>query len=70
MDKLERFGYVALGSVAILYVFAMVIGMLSAMPYGLIGIVLLLGVGSLVIKVSKERLENKEDDYYSDKVER
>ncbi len=70
MDKLERVGYLCLGLVALVYMLAMFVGMLAVFPFGLIGLVLLLGVGSLFFKVLKERAANKEDDYYAEKVDK
>ena len=70
MDTFEKVGYTCLGFIAVLYVGAMFVGMLAAFPFGVLGLIVLLGIGVLVIKVVKERLQNKEDDYYSDKVER
>ena len=43
---------------------------MAAFPYGLIGLALFAGVGLLLLKVLRERLRNKEDDYYADKVEK
>ena len=70
MDSYEKVGYTCLGVVAALYVLAMIFGMFAAFPLGLFGLLVLLGIGILFIKVLKERLRNKEDDYYADKVDR
>ena len=67
---LELVGYVLLGVVAVLWIVAMFAGMIMAFPYGLIGLVGLVGVGLLLIKVLKERMTNPEDDYYSKNVEK
>ena len=48
---------------------ALFIGLIAALPYGLIGLVAIIGLGFLFAKVIKDRLENKEDDHYSDNVE-
>ncbi len=68
--NLETLGYALLGLVAAAWLVAMLAGLVAAFPYGLIGLVLLTGVGLLLLKVVRERLRNKEDDYYADKVER
>jgi len=68
--NLETLGYVLLGLVAAVWLAAMLAGFVAAFPYGLIGFVLLAGVGLLLLKVLRERLRNKEDDYYADKVEK
>lgn len=70
MDMYEKIGYLCIGIVAVLYVVAMIAGMIAAFPFGLIGLVVFLGVGVLLVKVVKERLANREDDYYSKNVKR
>ena len=45
-------------------------GLIVAFPYGLVGLVGLLGVGVLLIKVVKDRLNSSEDNYYSKNVEK
>ncbi len=70
MDKYERVGYTILVLIAFIYVIAMVAGFFAILPYGLIGLALMVGVGILLIKVLKERLNNKEDDYYAKKVDK
>ena len=49
---------------------AMFIGMIATFPYGLLGLVFVAAVGILMIKVLKERLRNKEDDYYNREVDK
>ena len=66
---MEYIGYVLLAIVALVWIVALFIGMVAAFPYGLIGLVAILGVGFLFAKVIKDRLENKEDDHYSDNIE-
>lgn len=70
MDRYEKVGYGSLALVAILYLVAMVYGMIAAFPLGLVGFLVLIGVGALFVKVLKERVSNKEDRYYSDNVDR
>ena len=70
MDVYEKIGYVCLGFVALISVVAMLVGVIAAFPFGLILLGVIVGVGVLLIKVVKERLANKEDDYYSDNVEK
>lgn len=70
MDTFEKIGYTLLGALALLWLVAMLTGMIIAFPYGLLGLVALAGIGTLFMKVLKERLTNKEDDYYSKNVER
>lgn len=66
---MEYIGYVFLVIVALIWIIALFIGMIAAFPYGLVGLIAIIGIGFLFAKVIKERLENKEDDHYSDNVE-
>ena len=66
---MEYIGYVFLAIVALIWIIALFIGMIAAFPYGLIGLIAIIGLGFLFAKVIKDRLENKEDDHYSDNVE-
>ena len=70
MDTFEKIGYTLLGLLALLWLVAMLTGLVIAFPFGLIGLIALVGIGALFMKVCKERLTNKEDDYYSKNVER
>jgi hypothetical protein len=70
MDTFEKIGYACLAVVAACYLLAIFVGVIAAFPYGLLVLLGLLGVGVLLIKVIKERLANKEDDYYSKNVEK
>jgi len=70
MDIYEKWGYSLLAVIVIIYLAAMFIGMIATYPYGLLGLVFVAGVGILMIKVLKERMRNKEDDYYSKEVDK
>lgn len=70
MDTLEKLGYACLCVVALCYVAAMLAGMVAAFPFGLIGLIAIVGVGALLIKVIRERRANTEDDYYSKTVDK
>jgi len=70
MDTFEKIGYACLAVVAACYLLAIFAGVIAAFPYGLLVLLALLGLGALLIKVVKERLANKEDDYYSKNVEK
>ncbi len=70
MDKYEKVGFTCLGVLAVLYVLAMLAGIILAFPFGLLGLVALLGIGALVVKVLKERIGNEEDDYYAKNVDK
>ncbi len=64
-----KIGYVLLVIVAIVWIGAIIDGLVIAFPLGLIGLVGILGLGFLLIKVISDRLNNKEDDHYSDNVD-
>ena len=70
MDNYERIGYGALAVVAICYGLAMLVGMIALFPFGLLGLLVVVGLGVLGVKVIKERLANKEDDYYAKNVDK
>lgn len=67
---MEKIGYVLLGIVAACLLIAMLAGMIAAFPFGIIGLLAIIGVGFLFAKVIKDRLSNKEDDYYSKNVDK
>ena len=62
---MEYIGYILLGIVVACWLIAMLVGMIAAFPVGVIGLVAIGGFGFLFAKVVKDRLANKEDDYYS-----
>lgn len=70
MDGLEKLGYVCLGVVALCYVVAMLVGMVVAFPFGIIGLIAIVGIGALLMKVIRERRASAEDDYYSKTVDK
>ena len=70
MDIYEKTGYTLLAIVVIIYTIAMFIGMIETFPYGLPILVLVVALGILMIKVLKERIRNKEDDYYSREIDK
>ena len=65
---MEKTGYVLLGIVAVIYLIIVFVGLIVAIPWGLIGFIALLGIGLLFIKVISDRIANKEDDYYDKNV--
>lgn len=70
MDTYEKVGFSCIALLVIIYCAAIVAGMIIAFPFGLLGLIAIIGVGSLVIKVLKERVNNEEDDYYAKNVEK
>ena len=67
---MEKIGYIILLFLALCWLVAILIGFIAAFPVGIFGLLALIGVGLLFIKVLKERLASKEDDYYSKTVEK
>ncbi len=67
---MEKIGYILLGIVAVAWLVGMLVGMISAFPFGLIGMAGILGMGFLFAKVVQDRLANDEDDYYSKNVDK
>jgi hypothetical protein len=67
---LEKVGYVCLALVAVAWLTALFVGLVAAFPFGLIGLVALVGIGALLAKVVRERRASVEDDYYTKNVER
>ena len=70
MDRYEKIGYSCLAILALIYVVVMLFGAIAAFPFGVLILIGMLGVGALLVKVIKERLASKEDDYYSKNVEK
>ncbi len=66
---MEKIGYVLLALVAAIWFVAIVAGMIAAFPFGLIGLIAIAGIGLLLIRVFRDRLASKEDDYYSKNVQ-
>ncbi len=70
MDKLEKISYALLAFVFTIYIFALVVGSIVLFPVGIVGLVVLTALGLLLTKVTRERLQNKEDDHYARNVEK
>ena len=69
MDGLEKVAYALLGFVSLLYLAVMVAGLVAAFPWGIVGLIAIVGIGLLLIKVIRERMRNSEDNYYSKNVD-
>lgn len=67
---MENIGYVLLAIVALCWLGAILVGMIAAWPFGIIGLIGITGIGFLLVKVIKDRLDNKEDDHYSKNVDK
>ena len=66
---MEKLGYFLLAIVALVWITVVIAGLVMAFPWGLIGLIGILGLGILLIKVLADRLSNKEDDHYSNNVD-
>ena len=67
---MESIGYVLLSIVALCWIGAMFYGVVKAFPFGIIVLIGIVGLAFLFGKVVKDRLENKEDDHYSENVDK
>ena len=67
---MEKFAAVLFAFLAIIYLVFIVIGMVSIWPFGIIGMVVLVGFVIIFGWIVKDRLNNKEDDYYSKNVDK
>jgi len=67
---MEKIGYILLAIVAVCWLVAMLVGMIAAFPYGIIGLIAIVGVGFLFAKVLKDRLSSKEDAHYTKNVDK
>lgn len=67
---MENTGYILLTFVAIIWIIAIIVGVIAAFPFGLVGLIAIVGLGFLFAKVVKDRLANKEDDYYSKNIDK
>ncbi|MCP4327512.1 MAG: hypothetical protein GY791_03640 [Alphaproteobacteria bacterium] len=66
----ERIAYAILIGLAVIWLVAIIAGSIAAWPYGVLGLLALLAVGLLFVKVVRERLASREDDYYSKNVDK
>lgn len=67
---MEKIGYMLLAIVGLIWITVILTGLVMAWPYGLIGLIGILGLGFLLIKVISDRINNKEDDHYSKNVDK
>ncbi len=69
MDALEIVGYASLGVLVLLLVATFFAGLSLSLPGMIVGVLALVGLGSLVLKVFRDRMGNAEDDHYSNTVD-
>ena len=67
---MEKTAYFILLLVVLVWLVAMVVGMVAAFPMGLIGLVAIVGLGLLFVKALKERLSSSKTDRYTKEVEK
>jgi hypothetical protein len=67
---MEKAGYILLSIVVVIWIAGIFVGLIVAFPFGIIGLIAIAGIGILLIKVLTDRLENKEDNYYSKNVDK
>jgi hypothetical protein len=67
---MEKIAYIILIPVVLAFLIGIIVGLISVFPEGIIGLLVTIGIGLLFIKVLRERLSNKEDDYYSKNVKK
>jgi mannose/fructose/N-acetylgalactosamine-specific phosphotransferase system component IIC len=70
VDSLEKIAYTLLGFVCVVYLGVMLVGLIAAWPWGIVGLIAIAAIGLLLIKVVSERLANDEDTYYSKNVDK
>ncbi len=66
---MEKTAYGLLLALAMIWLLAVVGGMIALFPFGLLGLVALVAFGLLFIKVLRERLKSREDDHYDRNVD-
>ena len=66
--QLDKLALICVVVPVVIWFFIAFIGALALFPYGLIALIALLIVGYFFYRVIKERIENKEDDYYEKNI--
>ncbi len=67
---MEIAAYILLFIVAVWWIVLMLREVVSAFPEGIIGLIAIIGIGLLFIRALADRLNSKEDDHYSNTVEK
>ena len=66
---MEKLGYAILLVVAVYWFVQFVRGMIAGFPYDWAAVAVVVAIGLLLVKVVRDRLASKEDDYYSKNVD-
>ncbi|MBE0447322.1 MAG: hypothetical protein IBX64_04345 [Actinobacteria bacterium] len=67
---MEKAGYVILAIVAAAWFVALLMGLIAAFPFGIFGLLVIVGFGLLFAKALRDRLESVKTDRYSKEVEK
>jgi membrane protein implicated in regulation of membrane protease activity len=65
---LEKLALICVIIFAVIWSSLLLAGAVAAFPYGLIVLLALLVAGYFIYRVVRERMENKEDDYYEKNI--
>ena len=66
---MEKLGYAILLGVAVYWFVQLIRGMIAGFPYDWAAVAVVIAIGLLLVKVVRDRLASKEDDYYSKNVD-
>ncbi len=66
---MERVAYGILAVLALIWLAVTILGVVAIFPFGLLGLAVLIAIGLLFATAVRDRLRNKEDDYYSANVD-
>lgn len=66
---MERAGLTIIVGLAAAYILAMIVFSIAALPFGLLPLLGLIGMGLFFAKAAKDKLGNEEDEKYNEKVE-
>ena len=67
---MEYTGYIILAFVAVAWILFVLFGSVQLFPFGALIFLLIVGCGFLFVKALTERLGNREDDHYSENVDK
>ena len=66
--QLDKLALICIIVPVAIWFFIAFVGALALFPYGLLVLVVLLIIGYFFYRVIRERIENKEDDYYEKNI--
>lgn len=68
--KLDQIALAAVIIYAVAWVGFTLTGLLLAVPFGALGLIPVAIIGGLLVMVIRQRLNNKEDDYYTKNIDK